>query len=110
MACRQKSNCPPKCSIVLLISAVRSSTLVASAGIIGAPIFSPRALTSPIRMEIGVFVNTISAPSSWARSATFHAIDCGLSAPKISPFFPFNRLYAIVSIFLFAFLLLFLIG
>jgi len=42
-------------------------------------------------MAIGALVSTISAPYSCALSATFHAIDCELSAPKIIPFFPFNN-------------------
>ena len=37
-----------------------------------------------------VFVRTSSAPSSWARSATFHAMDCSFSAPKMIPVFPFS--------------------
>ena len=57
-------------------------------------------LSVPMRSDTGVLVSTISAPSSTARSATFHAIDCSLSAPKMIPFFPFNRLNDIKFSFL----------
>ena len=39
-----------------------------------------------------VLVNTICAPSSTARSATFHAIDASFNAPKMIPRFPFSKL------------------
>ena len=91
-----KSNLPPKCSIVLSIRFSRSSTLVASAGTTIVLHFSASRPIVPMRIDTAVFVRTISAPSSTARSATFHAIDCSLSAPKIRPFLPFNKLYAIL--------------
>jgi len=91
-----KSNLPPKCSIVLSMSVSRSSTLVASAGMTIVLHFSANRLIVPMRMDTAVFVSTISAPSSTARSATFQAMDCSLSAPKIRPFLPFNKLYAIL--------------
>jgi enoyl-[acyl-carrier protein] reductase I len=34
----------------------------------------------------------ITAPSSTAFSATFHAIDCSFRAPKTIPLFPFSKL------------------
>ena len=34
------------------------------------------------------FVRTISAPCSWAAFAAAKAIDCGVSTPVISSFFP----------------------
>ena len=45
-----------------------------------------------IGIGTGVFDNVMVAPSSTAFSATFHAIDCSFKAPKIIPFFPFNKL------------------
>ena len=91
-----KSNLPPKCSIVLSMSVSRSSTLVASAGTTIVLHLSASFEMVPMRIDTAVLVRTISAPSSTARSATFQAIDCSLSAPKIRPFFPFNKLYDIV--------------
>ena len=70
-----KSICPPSISIEVLNTFDKSSTLVASAGTIWQFSFSAKALTSPIRIAIGVFDNVIVAPSSTARSATFQAID-----------------------------------
>ena len=87
-----KSNLPPKCSIVLSIRFSRSATLVASAGTTIVRHFSASRPIVPMRIDTAVFVRTISAPSSTARSATFQAIDCSLSAPKINPFFPFSKL------------------
>ena len=49
-------------------------------------------LIVPMRIDTAVFVSTISAPSSTARRATFHAMEFSFRAPKISPFFPFSKL------------------
>ena len=86
-----KSNLPPKCSIVLSMRFSRSSTLVASAGTTIVRHFSASSLIVPMRIDTAVLVRTISAPCSTARSATFHAIECSLRAPKMSPFFPSSR-------------------
>jgi len=91
-----KSNLPPKCSIVLSMRFSRSATLVASAGTTIVLHFSASFEMVPMRIDTAVLVRTISAPSSTARSATFQAMDCSFKAPKISPFFPFSKLYAIV--------------
>lgn len=69
------------------LTANQWNKLVKSGGVTDA-----KASTSPIRTAIGVFDNVIVAPSSTAFSATFHAMDCSLSAPKIIPLFPFNKL------------------
>ena len=87
-----KSNGPPKCFIASSTRCSRSATDVASAAMTGALHLAASSLSVPMRSDTGVLVSTISAPSSTARSATFHAIDCSLSAPKMIPFFPFNRL------------------
>ena len=92
-----KSKRPPKCSVVRSISRSRSSTRVASAGTTIVPHFSARRSIVPMRIDTSVFVSTISAPSSTARSATFQAMDCSLSAPKMRPFFPFSRFVAIIA-------------
>ncbi len=70
----------------------RSDTLVASAGTTIVPHCSASWLIVPMRIDTAVFVSTISAPSSTARRATFHAMEFSFRAPKISPFFPFSKL------------------
>jgi hypothetical protein len=55
-----------------------------------------------MRSDTGVFVSTISAPSSTARSATFHAMEFSLSAPKIIPRFPFNKFIDITLSFFYS--------
>ena len=87
-----KSIGPPSSRTDSVKTVSRSSTLVASAGIIGAPRRSESLFTSPIRTAIGVFVSAIFAPSSTALSATFHAIDKSFNAPKMMPLFPCNKL------------------
>ena len=57
------------------------------------PVSCANSLIAPIRIAIGAFVNTNSAPCAWHCSATFQAIDCSFNAPKIIPFFPFNKLF-----------------
>src|SRR5690606_21700880 len=44
---------------------------------------------------IGAFVRVNEAPSSFALSAVFHAIEFSSRAPKMMPRFPFKRLLAI---------------
>ena len=46
----------------------------------------------------GVFDKVMVAPSSTARSATFHAMDFSLRAPKTMPLLPFNKLLLILSL------------
>ena len=87
-----KSIFPPRISIERLNTFSKSSTFVASAAITSQFSFSANELTVPILTAIGVLESVIDAPSSTARSATFHAIDCSLSAPKIMPLLPFNKL------------------
>jgi len=65
---------------------------VASAGIIFDFVFSARALISPIRIAIGALVKTKLAPSSYAFSATFQAMELLSKAPVIIPLFPLSKL------------------
>src|SRR5690606_36038268 len=66
-------------------------------GITGALLHSSaNCLIVPIRNATGALVSTISAPSCTQRWAVFQAMDFSSSAPKIIPFFPFNRLWDIV--------------
>ena len=62
----------------------------------GASIFFESSSSSPIRRAISVLLNTILAPSSAQRSATFQAMDMLFNAPKMIPRLPFNKLYAIL--------------
>ena len=68
---------------------------VASAGITSVSHFSASSLILPILSATGALVRMILAPSSCAFSAVFHASDFSSSAPKIIPFFPFNKLWVI---------------
>src|SRR5690606_28611085 len=95
MECSIKSTLPSKCSRLLSNRFSMSSGLVTSAGITGALHFSANWLIAPIRRAIGAVVSTIWAPSSTHFSAVFQAMDFSSNAPKIIPFFPFNRLLAI---------------
>jgi hypothetical protein len=54
-------------------------------------VFSANLFISPIRMAIGALVKTNVPPSSYAFSATFHAIELASSAPVIIPLLPFKR-------------------
>src|SRR5690606_35011364 len=98
--CRMKSTPPPKCANVWSNRFSISSLLVTSAGITGALLHSAaNCLMVPIRKATGALVSTISAPSCTHRCAVFQAIDLSSKAPKIIPFFPFNRLCDIVRYF-----------
>ena len=66
--------------------------LVASAGNISALSFSPNSDISPILTATGVLESVMVAPSSTARSATFHAILFEFKAPKMTPRFPLSKL------------------
>jgi len=57
-------------------------------------------LTVPNLKATGALVSTISAPSATHCSATCQAIDWSLSAPKISPFFPFKIIFWLKWIFM----------
>ncbi|CUP51025.1 Uncharacterised protein [Segatella copri] len=59
---------------------------------IGALICSASLSSVPIRKAIAVLLSAIVAPSSAAFTATFQAIDSSLSAPKMMPRLPFNKL------------------
>ena len=87
-----KSILPPMASWAFSNRAVRSSTDVASAGMMVALVFLANSSMVPMRQATAVLVNTICAPSSTTRSATFHAIDASFNAPKMIPRFPFNKL------------------
>ena len=80
-----------KSTLVNMVAVLFTITLVASAGTTIVLHFSPSLPIVPMRIDTAVFVRTISAPSSTARSATFQAIDCSLSAPKIKPFLPLSN-------------------
>ena len=99
MECNTKSNLPPKISIALVTKFWRSSILVASAGMISEPVFSAKFFICPIRIATGALVSTNLPPSSCTRSAVFQAIEFSSKAPKMMPFFPFNKLYIILSFY-----------
>ena len=87
--------CVEKTSIILSKTGInksfKSSVFVASAPITVVFNFSASALVSPILIATGVFVRITVAPSSWALSATFQAMDFESNAPKIIPFFPLSK-------------------
>ena len=85
--CNTKSILPFKCFWASSKSRSKSSTDVASAGIIFAFVFSLNLFISPARNAIEVFVSIIEAPSSTVFSATFQAIESSFKAPKIIPRF-----------------------
>ena len=71
------------------------STILTAVGFTALVFFANSSIV-PIRQATAVLVNTICAPSSTTRSATFHAIDASFNAPKMIPRFPFNKLKDIV--------------
>ena len=79
-------------------SFLRSSIFTTSAGITGALLHSFESwFISPMRKAIGALVKTNSAPSSKQALAVFQAMLCSFSAPKMIPFFPFNKLYMAIG-------------
>ena len=96
--CSTKSIFPLKISRVFKIKFSRSSTLVASAGIISELVSSANLFILPILKATGALVSTKSPPCSLIFTAVLQAIEFSSSAPKIIPFLPFNKLLLIFFI------------